>query len=209
MPIRLITPPAITVVTDAPPPIPVDSPGVVEYVSTSYPQLNSAANTVATFANGQLVLANANLNFNNTSTINVVSSANGTTQANIAFQVNISAVSGGTNSYEADILANGHLIIANANLNYNNTATINVDVTANGSSQANLAFNANVAAIAGPAFIQANTAYAQANAAYGQANAAYAEANTITNYLPLAGGTITGNLQILRQFAVSNQQLTS
>ncbi len=54
--------------------------------------VNSAANTVATFANGTLVLVNANINFNNTSTVNVAASANGTTQANVSFTVNTSAI---------------------------------------------------------------------------------------------------------------------
>lgn len=50
----------------------------------------AAANTVATFANGSLILAGANVNFNNTATVNVAVTANGTTQANIAFSVNTS-----------------------------------------------------------------------------------------------------------------------
>jgi len=52
----------------------------------------AAANTVSVYSNGALVLSNADLNFNNTATINVALTANGTTQANVAFSVNTSAV---------------------------------------------------------------------------------------------------------------------
>jgi hypothetical protein len=52
------------------------------------------ANVVSTFANGTIVVANANINFNNTATINVAGTANGTGQANFAFSVNTSAVGG-------------------------------------------------------------------------------------------------------------------
>ena len=57
-------------------------------VADAYEQANTAANTVATFANGTIVLAKGNLNFNNTSSVNVAASANGSTQSNIAFDVN-------------------------------------------------------------------------------------------------------------------------
>jgi len=57
-------------------------------VADAYEQANAAANTVATFANGTIVLAKGNLNFNNTSSVNVAASANGSTQSNIAFDVN-------------------------------------------------------------------------------------------------------------------------
>lgn len=135
MPITIQPAPALSLVTG------------VEYIQVPSASVNAAANTVATFANGTLVLADATLNFNNTNTINVVASANGTKQTNVAFQVNVSAISGAQNNYEADVLANGHLVIANANLNYNNTATLNVAVAANGSTQANISFNVNVQAV--------------------------------------------------------------
>lgn len=50
---------------------------------------NAAANTVASFANGNIVLAAANLNFNNTATVNVSLTANGNAQVNVAFTANI------------------------------------------------------------------------------------------------------------------------
>jgi hypothetical protein len=62
---------------------------VTGQANLAYTAANSAANTVATFANGTLVLTNANLNFNNTSTVNVAITANGTTQTNVALNANI------------------------------------------------------------------------------------------------------------------------
>jgi hypothetical protein len=59
--------------------------------STQNTIIASAANTVSVFANGIIVLPNANINFNNTSTVNVVASANGTTQSNIGFTVNVAS----------------------------------------------------------------------------------------------------------------------
>jgi len=46
------------------------------------------ANNVTVYANGSLILANSNLNFNNTYSINVSATANGTNQTNVAFSVN-------------------------------------------------------------------------------------------------------------------------
>lgn len=76
--------------------------------------------------------------------------------------------------------ANGTVIVTgnNANVNFNNTATINVSAAANGSTQANVSFSVNTTAIGSfAAYGQANASYGQANAAYVQANAAYAHAN--------------------------------
>ncbi|MGH7744748.1 MAG: hypothetical protein ACREQ5_08035, partial [Candidatus Dormibacteria bacterium] len=58
----------------------------------AYTAANSSANMVATYANGTIVLTKANLNFNNTATINVTALANGTGQANISFSANASAI---------------------------------------------------------------------------------------------------------------------
>jgi len=110
--------------------------------NSAYIKANTSANTVAVFANGTLTLASANVNFNNTGTINVSSTANGTGQVNVAFSVNTAAMSGG-GAYQADVLANGTLVLANANLNFINTSTMNVNISANGSSQANIGFDYN------------------------------------------------------------------
>lgn len=115
--------------------------------------------------------------------------------------------------------ANGGLIVASANQNFNNTATINVGITANGT-QANIAFNANLTAIVGPTANVSNTAlalavqvnsiawsaYALANVANNTANAALSFGyltNTIAeaayvkaNAIPYSNGTLTltGNI---------------
>lgn len=131
---------------------------------------NNAANTTKVYANGTLVLANANLNFNNTSTINLSVTANGTGQVNVAFLVNTGAVlnliaSGNTanlivtpeanGQYQLDtrftpgggggggggaFYTNGAFVLgtANANINFNNTASVLWTVTANGATQVNV-----------------------------------------------------------------------
>jgi hypothetical protein len=170
--------------------------------NNAYAAANAAANTVAVYANDTLTIADANINFNNTATINVSSTVSGATMANVAFSVNLSAIAQSDNNYEVDILANGSLVIANANLNFNNTSTVNVSIGANGTSQANIAFAVNLSAIDAATSAEvdavgevannalayglqgvvniyplANTASSTANAAYGQANNAYARAN--------------------------------
>ena len=127
-----------------------------------------------TYANGTIVVASANDNFNNTATINVIATANGT-QANLSFTANANALIASANqsnlhtvveangqiqidyvlgqpggagggAYQVDILANGAVIVANANLNFINTVSVNVAITSNGSSpaQANAGFTLNV-----------------------------------------------------------------
>ena len=126
-----------------------------------------------TYANGTVVIASANHNFNNTATINVVATANGS-QANLSFTANANAIIASANqsnlhtvveangqiqidyvlgppggaggAYQVDILANGAVIVANANLNFINTISVNVGITSNGSSpaQANAGFTLNV-----------------------------------------------------------------
>lgn len=59
---------------------------------------NSAANTVRVSANGGSTLSKQQLNFNNTSTINVSVGAGVSGNANIQFSVNTSAVTGGSGS---------------------------------------------------------------------------------------------------------------
>jgi hypothetical protein len=131
------------------------------------------------YANSVLTLSNGVLNFNNSSSINVLSIATGATQANIEFDANQSFIIGpaygqANNAYGVANLAyaeanTGGAGAANALLAYAEANTANA--------QANLAY-----AQANAAYAQANTgsgatAYAQANAAYAQANAAYTAAN--------------------------------
>ncbi len=60
----------------------------------AYTVANAAGNLVAVYANNTLAYANANINFNNSATINVSVSANTTNKrANVTFSVNTSAIS--------------------------------------------------------------------------------------------------------------------
>lgn len=111
------------------------------------------------------------------------------TQANNAY--NAANQGGGSGSYQADIYANGVLVLANATLDLLNTSTITIQTVANGNTQVSVSFSANVEVIAGPAYDQANAARTQANSAYGQANAAYAEANTANGLAQTASTTAT------------------
>jgi Chaperone of endosialidase len=133
----------------------------------------TGAGGVATISqDGTMVIVSANLNFNDTATINVGVTSNGTLGVNVGPTVNITAVNealstsyvsvdGGTitgslnvssnilvavvNANNFGTYANGGIVIGGvANLNYNNTATINVHVTANGTNQTNVAFSANL-----------------------------------------------------------------
>jgi hypothetical protein len=159
--------------------------------NAAYAEANAAyaqANTQGTYANGTSVVANtSNINWNNTATMNVSVTANGT-QSNVAWSANITSIVGpfaaNTNAaylqantanlvaqtalgyvYLANaqaqaalvtaraaantvaVFANGTLVLADSNLNFNNTSTMNVFVTANGTSQANISFQANVASL--------------------------------------------------------------
>jgi hypothetical protein len=138
-------------------------------------QVRSAANVtldllMAVAANGGVVSnSSANVNYNNTATVNVGVTANGN-QSNVAFTVNTSAI-----NYQVDVYQNGTLVIANANLNFDNTATINVAITPNGG-ECTLQFNANSSSsggnanaggvLTGPSWFHVNGWYHQ----WGEAN---------------------------------------
>ena len=147
--------------------------------NSAYGVANSAANTVTVLANGTVIVTSGNLNFNNTSTINVSVSANGS-QSNVALSVNTSAVgNGGGGISNVSVFVGGVLVKNTANLNYaasnvsnisitsiansspgnativfdltipsynvafNNSSSVNVVLTANGSTSINAAFNLN------------------------------------------------------------------
>jgi len=68
--------------------------------------INTAQNTCSFYANGTLVLANSDLNFNNSATVNVsvtsnatINAANALNQTNVAFSVNIAGAINLTSSY--------------------------------------------------------------------------------------------------------------
>ena len=58
----------------------------------AYATANTAGNTAEVYANGTIVLANSTVNFNNTASINVSATANGTKQSNVAFTLNVSSI---------------------------------------------------------------------------------------------------------------------
>ncbi len=121
-------------------------------------------------------------------------------QANIALLV-------AENAYDAANAAantvavsnNGTLVLAAANLDFLGTATVNVSVDANGTTQTNIAYTANTTAIAGPAYDHANLAYNVAQTANTTANLA----------LPIAGGTITGNLTVLQDVFIDGDLIVT
>jgi hypothetical protein len=109
---------------------------VASWIGSSYAAANAAANTVAVFANGTLTLAAGNLNFNNTSTVNVTASANGTNQTNVSFVVNTAALPSGSS---VNVYSNaGSVLAATPNLVFLNSASIVITVTANGTNGVNV-----------------------------------------------------------------------
>ena len=185
----------------------------------AYAQANAAANTVAVYANDTIVLTKANVNFNNSATVNVGVTANSTTgRANIQFTVNTTStgiVAAGDQANTARDTANGAygqanaaantvavyandvLVLAKSNVNFNNSATVNVSVTANtttGRSNVQLTVNTTSTGIV---------------AAYNQANAAYDAANTKVSK---SGDTMTGALTITTSgtgLTVANANVTN
>ena len=140
--------------------------GAYGQANGAYGQANTAANTVAVYANDSVVLTKANVNFNNSATVNVsVTSNTSTGRANIEFTVNTTS---------SGILAA-------------NTNAVNAYGQANAArDQANTARTT-----ANDAYGKANTALDQANTARTQANSAFDAAN---NRVLKAGDTMTGNL---------------
>ena len=196
-------------------------PAINTALGTMNTQITIAQNTVAIYANGTLTLANANVNFNNTSTVNVATTANGTTQTNVAFAANgtalgipaINTALGTMNTQitvaqnTVAIYANGTLTLANSNVNFNNTSTVNVATSANGTVQTNVAFAANGTALGIPAIntalgtmntqitVAQNTVAIYANGTLTLANSNVNFNNTATvNVATSANGTVQTNV---------------
>lgn len=129
----------------------IGSPANTPILVTSNSEINAAnmANSGLTniAANGTVTTLNTSqINFNNTATMNISTTANGT-GTDVAWSANLSAIAGGVNNFQVDILANGSLILGNSNVNFNNTATVNVLLTANGTGQGNIEMSVNSFAI--------------------------------------------------------------
>jgi len=170
--------------------------------------LNSAVaslNSAVASVNTALASDNAAFVSVNTALTNI-NTALGTINTNVAIA-----------STEVSTYANGTLVLASANLNFNNTATVNVSVTANGTGQANVAFVANTTALGGPAVNAAlasiNTALTSVNTALASDNSAFASINSAlatinTEFLPLTGGSLSGSLSIAGNLVVVGNTVT-
>jgi hypothetical protein len=163
------------------------------------------ANSDSVYQNGVLGLATANLNFNNSATVNVTVTANGTTQANLAFSVNTSAVGGGGGNYQADVLLGGSSILTNAKINLINTATVTVSAVANGTTQANISFNVPIGSNQQVLFSNGTAINGQANLLYNVAsNTVHAEANIkLANATALIFGGQQSNSSVNSHFAMA------
>lgn len=189
----------------------------VSFVSGGLNVLNQA-NTARDTANGAYAQANgayAQANGAYAQANGAYAQANGSfAQANGAYaQANGAYAQANVAGNTVRVSANAGSTLSNKQLNFNNTASIQVTVADSGDGNANITFATTGAAVAdayaqanaaynqaNAAYGQANTGYGQANAAYGQANAAYAEANLKLN---LTGGTVTGDLNVTGNLNIS------
>lgn len=87
-------------------------------------------------------------------------------QANLAYAA-ANVANNGANTVH--VYANGESILSNSTLNFNNSASINVEASANGTLQANVSFTVNTDSLG------------------------------LDNYLEKAGGTVTGSLNVNQQ----------
>ena len=148
----------------------------------AYAQANAArdqANTGLGQANAAYAQANAAYGQANTAR-DVANAAYG--QANTArTTANDAYAQANTSGNTVRVSANAGSTLSNKQLNFNNSASIQVTVADSGDGNANITFATTGAAVA-DAYAQANAAYLQANTSRGTANDAYAQANS--NYQP-------------------------
>ena len=180
----------------------------VSFVSAGLNVLDQA-NTARNTANGAYAQANgayAQANGAYAQANGAYAQANGAfSQANGAYaQANGAYAQANVAGNTVRVSANAGSTLSNKQLNFNNTASIQVTVADSGDGNANITFATTGAAVA-DAYAQANAAYGQANAAYGQANAAYGEANLKLN---LTGGSLTGDLTISGNLVVTGNATT-
>lgn len=91
-------------------------------VEWAYNTALAAANTVSVWQNGTLVLNDANLNFLNTSSVNVSIQANGTGQVNISLTSNASGTANFTAANLGSLAVSGNATMNNAAITNNLTA---------------------------------------------------------------------------------------
>jgi hypothetical protein len=133
-------------------------------------------------ANAAYDQANAAFDAANTANVNALTAYD---QANAAYTA--------ANNAKVTVYANSDSNVTTQVINFINTASVLVDVIADGS-------NANVSflAVGGPAYDQANAAYAQANAAYDAANNA-----RVTVFANNASNVTTQNINFVNTSTVS------
>ena len=180
----------------------------ISFVSAGLNVLDQA-NTARNTANGAYAQANgayAQANGAYAQANGAYAQANGAfSQANGAYaQANGAYAQANVAGNTVRVSANAGSTLSNKQLNFNNTASIQVTVADSGDGNANITFATTGAAVA-DAYAQANAAYGQANAAYGKANAAYGEANLKLN---LTGGSLTGDLTISGNLVVTGNATT-
>ena len=180
----------------------------ISFVSAGLNVLDQA-NTARDAANGAYAQANgayAQANGAYAQANGAYAQANGAfSQANGAYaQANGAYAQANVAGNTVRVSANAGSTLSNKQLNFNNTASIQVTVADSGDGNANITFATTGAAVA-DAYAQANAAYGQANAAYGKANAAYSEANLKLN---LTGGSVTGDLTISGNLVVTGNATT-
>lgn len=173
----------------------IGSPANTPIIVTSNAEIfaaNIANNGLTNIAaNGTITTRNTSqINFNNTATMNISTVANGT-GTDVAWSANLTAIAGGVNNFQVDILANGSLTLGNANINFNNTSTVNVGATANGTGQANIALSVNTSAITN--VISLNVSSNIAN----------------VGNLAVTQNIVTGNLSVTKNIAVGNITMNS
>jgi hypothetical protein len=140
-------------------------------------------------ANAAYNQANSAYNTANTANVNALTAYD---QANAAYTA--------ANNAKVTVYANSDSNVTTQVINFVNTASVLVDVTADGAN-ANVSFSS----IGGPAFDQANSAFDQANSAYAQANAAYTAANNakVTVFANNASAIPTQNINFVNTSTVS------
>lgn len=150
-------------------------------------------------ANGISLSAN-NLSSPKTFTIDVPELPNAYDKANSAYAEATSALAEALDAGSTvQVLKNNSTVGSKSNLNFNDTATINVSATSV-TGKVNLEFSVNTTG-SGIVTAQetAQNAYSQANAAYAQANLAYTAAN---NSNLLSGGLVTGTINVTQDLIV-------
>ena len=145
-------------------------------------------------------------------------------QANAAYtQANLAYAVANLASTQVSTYANGTIVLASSNINWNNTATMNVSVVANGTTQSNVSWNANGTALGIPAintslgtmnanFGTINTTFGTTNTTFGTVNSTFATMNTTAtaayNVNIFVNGSAIGNSQNVNIVSANTSNLS-